>query len=194
MSSPKVVLTHGFCYVPGGVVPNIYTSVKIVFDGMFTVAVSWNPPYPSQQSVFYIRDIFHIPAVVLNAIRSMKDFSSPQQIIDRITELLSDFQKDKDEMEEILSAKLQPKLDNSNRVIAELHESRKQDHETIACLEVEVEKLQKREQELSVWSELSAIHIDELELTNRKLQLQLDTADRIERDTILEDALDQLKI
>ena len=194
MASPKVVLTHGFCYVSGGVVPNTYTSVKIVFDGTYTVAVSWNPPYPSQQSIFYMRDILHIPNVVLRAIMIMKDMSSPQQIIDRITELLDEFQKDVDEMEEILNGKLQPKLDHANRVIAELRESRKQDHETISCLEKEVAALQKREEELTIWGELSSIHLDELELTNKELILEIENTNRINRDTMLEDALAELAI
>lgn len=194
MSSSKVVLTHGFCYVAGGVSPNIYTSVKITFEGTFTVAVTWTPPYPSQQSTFYIRDIHHIPKVVLSAIRNMKDLSSPQQIIERITEMLADFQKDADEIEEILSAKIKPKLDQANRHISELRESRKQDHQNIVELEQQVAALKKREEEMMIWCEISSIHIDELDLTNRELQLQLDNADRINRDNMLEDAITELSI
>ena len=190
----KLILTHGFCYVPGGVVPNVYTSVKITFDGTYTIAVGWTPPYPTQQSIFYMRDIQHIPKVVLTSIRNMKDFSSPHQIIDRITELLTDFQKDANEMEEILSAKLQPKLDRANRHISELRESRKHDHQTIVELEQQVAELKKREEELTIWCELSSIHLDQVELTNRELELQLDNADRIHRDNILEDALIELSI
>jgi len=190
----NVILTQAYCYVTGGVSPNVYTSVKITFDKTYTVAVSWNPSYPSQQSTFYIRDILNIPKVVLRAIMYMKDQSTPQQIIDKINDLLEEFQKDVDEMESILSGKLQPKLDDANRIIAELRESRTQDQEIIASLEIEVAELQKREQELTIWGELSSIHLDELELTNRELELQIDNANRIERDTILEDALAQLEI
>ena len=194
MASPKVVLTHGFCYVSGGIVPNTYTSVKIVFDGTYMVEISWTPPYPSQQSVFYIRDIQHIPKVVLTAIRNMKDQPSPQQIIVRVNELLADFQNDADEMEEILIAKLQPKLDHANWIIAELRESRKQDQATIGSLEKEVAALQKREEELTIWGELSSIHLDELELTNKELILEIENTNRINRDTMLEDALEELAI
>ena len=190
----NVILTQSYCYVTGGVSPNVYTSVKITFDKTYTVAVSWNPSYPSQQSTFYIRDILNIPKVVLRAIMYMKDQLTPQQIIDKINDLLEEFQKDVDEMESILSGKLQPKLDDANRIIAELRESRTQDQEIIASLEIEVAELQKREQELTIWGELSSIHLDELELTNRELELQIDNANRIERDTILEDALAQLEI
>ena len=193
MTTPKVVLTHGFCYVLG-VVPNTYTSVKITFDGTYTVEVSWTPPYPTQQSVFYIRDIQHIPKVVLTAIRNMKDPPSADQLIGRVNELLADFQKDADEMEDILKAKIQPKLERANRVAAELLESRKQDHECIAALEEEVEALKKREQELTIWCELSSIHLDEMELTNKELQLQIKNTERIQEDTILNDALTELSI
>jgi hypothetical protein len=189
----KVILTHGFCYVPGGVVPNVYNSVKITFEETYTIAVTC-PTYPLQQSVFYIRNIQHMPNVIMKAILFMKDLSTPQQIIDKITELFDEFQKDMDEMESILRAKLIPKLDQANRAIAELRESQKQGQAHVASLEKELEQSRKREEELSTWGEIASIHLDALELTNRELQLQIDNADRINRDAMLEDAISELSI
>ena len=190
----KLILTHGFCYVPGGVSPNVYTSVKITFEETYTIAVSWTPTYPLQQSVFYIRNILHMPNVIIKAILFMKDLSTPQQIIDKITELFDEFQKDMDEMESILRAKLIPKLDQANRAIAELRESQKQGQAHVASLEKELAQSRKREEELSTWGEIASIHLDALELTNRELQLQIDNTDRINRDAMLEDAISELSI